>query len=62
MRHINNIINIEVIFLLHMIDLEETLLKTEQYLCPANRNHKLQSLDKLLSHLHTCKEVKLPDQ
>ncbi|CAD8202150.1 unnamed protein product [Paramecium pentaurelia] len=41
---------------------EETLLKTEQYLCPANRNHKLQSLDKLLSHLHTCKEVKLADK
>jgi hypothetical protein len=43
-------------------DPEEALQKTEQYLCPANRNHKLISLDKLLSHLHTCKEVKLPDK
>ena len=38
----------------------QEMVRTEQFLCPANRNHKLGTLDKLEYHIHRCKEIKHP--
>ncbi|KAM3143952.1 hypothetical protein pb186bvf_004003 [Paramecium bursaria] len=47
-------------------DLRERMMRefllTEVYVCPMQKNHRLQSADKLKNHIHTCRDLKFCDQ
>lgn len=38
--------------------IQEELTKNEQFVCPANKNHILKSLDRQRCHVNTCMEIK----